>query len=414
MDLYGLNAARAEGNARTTNNDLFNEQILSTRDRINNTLDAEKITAQGNLRGQQSTDTTDKIIYDVHDAMSGLNLVSSYNRFGESYDAYQKAKAARGGVGGFGTFISSQNAVRRGDVDKVFGSATNVGTKASSDIVTTKTPSTIAETRAGGRVTGRQPAAPLTEEQQSAFLDESARAGGVDARPTPTLDEQDRAETARVQADADRPGRPDAPDEANRPKTNEPSAANENTPEIPDKAPSATTELTQATTKGEELSGKVLTASEKLKKGVGFASTGLRAVGDIGGLVGTYEMFKNGFAKNKDGTVDRWDEVGQIASSVGTGLDIIGAFIPALEPVGQLAQAIGAVAETVDTHNKDEQATQDAQQDVDNVESTRKAQLDALPSAKANVAPVNNMVAGGLVGTQSQHINNATQGSGTF
>jgi len=402
MDLYNLNAARSEGNARTTNNELFNEQILSTRDRINNTLDAEKITAQGNLRGQQSTDTQDKIIYDVHDAMSGLNLVSSYNRFGESYDAYQKAKASRGGVGGFGTFISSQQAVRRGDVDKVYGSATNKGTEASTSIVADRVtearkgafPKTLGDPSQGVRTAG-----PLSEEAQSSFLDESARAGGVDARPG---------------APAAPPPRDSPPDEANRPKTNEPSAANENTPEIPDKAPSVTTELTEATTKSEKLSGEVLSAGEKLKKGVGFASTGLRAVGDIGGLVGTYEMFKNGFAKNKDGTVDRWDEVGQIASSVGTGLDIIGAFIPALEPVGQLAQAIGAVAETVDTHNKDEQATQDAQQDVDNVESTRKAQLDALPSAKTNEAPVNNMVAGGLVGTQSQHINNATQGTGSF
>jgi len=407
MDLYGLNSARAEGNMRTANNDLYNADILSTRDRINNTLDAEKITAQGNLRGQQSTDTQDKIIYDVHDAMSGLNLVSSYNRFGESYDAYQKAKAARGGVGGFGTFISSQQAVRRGDVDKVFGSATNTGTEASTDIVSSRVSDArkSAMPKSLGGETGVQTAQPLTEEQQASFLDESAAAGGVDARPTPTLDEQDRAETARVQADPNRPGRPDVPDEANRPKTNEPAAANENTPDIPDKPPVSATE---------ELSGKVLSTTEKIKAGAGLAQTGLRAVGDVGGLVGTYEMFKNGFAKNKDGTVDKWDEVGQIASSVGTGLDIIGAFIPALEPVGQLAQAIGAVAETVDTHNKDQQATTDAQNDVDNVDSTRKAQLDALPQMKTQSAPVNTMVSGGLVGSQSQHINNATQGTGTF
>ena len=172
MDLYGLNSARAEGNARTTNNDLYNEQILSTRDRINNTLDAENITAQGNLRGQQSTDTQDKVIYDVHDAMSGLNLVSSYNRFGESYDAYQKAKAARGGVGGFGTFMSSQQAVRRGDVDKVFGSATNKGTAASTEIVTDR----VKEARKaafpkslGGDTGGARTAEPLSGEAQSSF-----------------------------------------------------------------------------------------------------------------------------------------------------------------------------------------------------------------------------------------------------
>ena len=363
MDLYGLNSARAEGNARTANNDLFNEQILSARDRINNSLDQQKIVAQGNLRGQESTDTQDKIIYDVHDAMSGLNLVSSYNRFGESYDAYQKAKSARGGVGGFGTFISSQQAVRRGDVDKVFGSATSTGSKASTDIVGSR----VSDARAS--VTPST--APTTPAPDTPAPDQPTPASGVN----------------------------------NRPKTNEPASANENTPDIPERTPTSATE---------ELSGKVLSTTEKLKKGVGFAQTGLRAVGDVGGLVGTYEMFKNGFAKNKDGSVDKWDEVGQIASSVGTGLDIIGAFIPALEPVGQLAQAIGAVAETVDTHNKDQQATTDAQNDIDNIDKTRKAQLDALPQMKTQSAPVNTMVSGGLVGSQSQHVNTATQGTGTF
>ena len=33
---------------------------------------------------------------------------------------------------------------------------------------------------------------------------------------------------------------------------------------------------------------------------------------------------------------------------------------------------------------------------------------------KTAQAPVNTMVSGGLVGTQSQHINNATQGTGSF
>jgi len=385
MDLYGLNSARAEGNARTANNDLFNEQILSARDRINNTLDQEKIVAMGNLRGQQGTDTEDKLIYDIHDAMSGLNLASSYNRFGESYDAYQRAKAASGGVGGFGTFISSQQAIRRGDVDKVYGAATSKGTDAVSSIVTDRVSdvrkSAMPKSLGGG--TGIQTAQPLTEAQQSSFLDESAAAGGVDARPTPSV----------------------TPEVNNRPKTNEPVSANANTPEIPDKPPISATD---------QLSGKVLSTTQKIKEGVGVAQTGMRAVGDIGGAIGTYEMFKNGFAKNKDGSVDKWNEVGQIAGAVGTGLDIIGAFIPALEPLGQLAQAVSAVATTVDTHNKDQQATTDAQNDITNTDKTRQAQLNALPQMKTPSAPVNTMVSGGLVGSQSQHINTATQGTGSF
>ena len=54
----------------------------------------------------------------------------------------------------------------------------------------------------------RRQAQPLSESEQSTFLDESARAGGVDARPAPTLDELDRADIARVQADSNRPNAP--------------------------------------------------------------------------------------------------------------------------------------------------------------------------------------------------------------
>ena len=388
MDLYGLNSARAEGNARTANNDLFNEQILSARDRINNSLDQQKIVAQGNLRGQDSTDTQDKIIYDVHDAMSGLNLVSSYNRFGESLDAYNKAKEARGGVGGFGTFISSQQAVRRGDVDKVFGSATSTGSKASADIVTQRANEARDQVTSELATTDASQARPQTALERLNQQEAEGRTGGLS-----TITEADDGSA------------PHGAIFSNRNVQNETLSGNANTPEIPDKPPTSATE---------ELSGKVLTTTEKLKEGAGLAQTGLRAVGDIGGVVGTYEMFKNGFTKNKDGTTDKWNEVSQIAGAVGTGLDIIGAFIPALEPVGQLAQAIGAVADTVDTHNKDEQATTDAQNDIDNIDKTRKAQLDALPQMKTPSAPVNTMVSGGLVGSQSQHMNTATSGTGTF
>ncbi len=382
--IYGINSARQESNMGRVDNDMYNQELLSARDRINNTLDSEKITAQGNLRNQQSTDTQDKVIYDIHDAMSGTGFARSLSRISESVDAYEKASKSLGG-GGLGTFLKSQRALAGGKVDKVFGSATNTGDKIA-QVVTNKVP--------------------------------------------PTQDELDRAETARVQSDPDRVGatssdsvttstgavfrRQDVTDEddplgapplSNRPKTNEPASANENTPDIPDKPPTSATD---------ELSGKVLSTTEKVKEGFSKAGTGLRVLNDVGGAVGTYEMFKNGFAKNADGTVDKWNEVSQIAGAVGTGLDIVGAFIPALEPLGNLAQAVGAVADTIDSHEKDDEATTQAQNEVSNVDTQRKAQLNALPQMKTSQAPVNTMVSGGLVGTQSQHINNATQGTGSF
>ena len=383
--IYGINSARQESNMGRVDNDLYNEQLLSARDRINNSLDAEKISAQGNLRSQESTDTQDKVFYDIHDAMSGTGFASSLSRISESLDAYDKAKASLGG-GGLGTFLKSQRALAGGKVDKVFGSATNTGDKVA-DVVTNR-----------------------ADQARQEVTSQLATADASQPRPMTALERLDQQQAGRTGglstiSEGDDGTVPEGAVFSNRNVQNETLSGNSNTPEIPDKPPTSATD---------ELSGKVLTTTEKVKSGFSKAATGLRVLNDVGGAVGTYEMFKNGFTKNADGTIDRWNEVSQIAGTVGTGLDIIGAFVPALEPLGNLAQAVGAIADTVDTHNKDEEATTEAQNEVDNVESQRKAQLNALPQMKTGQAPVNTMVSGGLVGTQSQHINNATQGTGSF
>lgn len=386
MDLYGLQSARAEGNSRTANNDLFNAQILSTRDRINNTLDAQKITAQGNLRSQDATDTEDKIIYDLHDTMSGTSFANSLGRINESLDAYSKAKESIGS-GGLGTFLKSQTALRKGEVDKTFGSATSTGDKVS-DVVTNKADQARAEVTSNLATTDASADRPMTALERLNQQEAEGSRGGLS-----TISESDDATV------------PEGAVFSNRNVQNETLSGNANTPEIPDKPTTSATD---------ELSGKVLTTTEQAKAGFSKAATGLRILNDVGGAVGTYEMFKNGFTKNKDGSTDKWNEVSQIAGAVGTGLDIVGAFIPALEPLGNLAQAVGAVADTIDSHEKDTDATTNAQNEVDNVDTQRKNQLNALPQMKVSSAPVNTMVSGGLVGTQSQHINVATQGTGTF
>jgi len=235
---------------------------------------------------------------------------------------------------------------------------------------------------------------------------------GADARPAPTLDERDRAETLRVQSDPNRPNAPISSEPTtgeinNRPKDNEPTSANENTPEVSETKLSST----------DELSEKILNTGEQAKQAVSKVGTGLRVAGDIGGLVSTYELFKGGLAKNKDGSYDVAGDVSQIATSVGTGLDILGAIIPGagagFEALGAVAQGVGSIASTIDTHNKDEQATTEAQQEVDNVETQRKAQLDALPQMKSTGAPVDTMASSGLVGSMAQHLNTAS-GGGTF
>ena len=370
MDLYGLNEARSQGNSQTQDVSLYNEQIRQARDDINNTLDAEKITAQGNLRGQEGQDLQDKIIYDFHDAISGGNVAGSLNKYYQTLkgtadivsDTANKAKQAFGEARGLSDSVTQAT---MNQVNRVRG---------------------VEQIRSGGAAPqGVSVAQPLTEEQQSSFLDESARAGGVDARPTPSV----------------------TPEVNNRPKTNEPVSANENTPEIPKPTSSAT----------EELSESVLNRVSQAKQAVSKIGTGLRVVGDVGGAISTYELFKNGLAKNKDGTYDVAGDVGQIATSVGTGLDILGAIIPGagagLEALAAVAQGIGQVATTIDTHNKDEQATQQAQTETDDIEQKRTAQLSALPSEKPVSAAVNTIASSGLVGTVSNHLSSVT-GGGTF
>ena len=387
MDLYGLNEARSQGNSQTQDVSLYNEQIRQARDDINNTLDAEKITAQGNLRGQEGQDLQDKIIYDFHDAISGGNVAGSLNKYYQTLkatadtvsDTYTKVKGAADIAADTANKAKAAFGEARGLSDSVAQATTNAVNRVRG----------VAQIRSGGATGGVSVAQPLTEEQQSSFLDESARAGGVDARPTPSVT-------------------PSAtPEVNNRPKTNEPVSANENTPEIPNPTSSAT----------EELSESVLNRVSQAKTAVSKIGTGLRVVGDVGGAISTYELFKNGLAKNKDGSYDVAGDVGQIATSVGTGLDILGAIIPGagagFEALAAVAQGIGQVATTIDTHNKDEQATQQAQTETDDIEQKRTAQLSALPSEKPLSVAVNTIASSGLVGTVSNHLSSVT-GGGTF
>jgi len=449
MDLYGLNAARAEGNARTENVDLFNEQIKTARDNINNALDREKIQAAGNLRDQQGKDTQDKIFYDIHDAMSGAGIASSIGRLSESVKEFQSLRAA-GDTRNFGSVLySSQRNLARKVNPKLnlqFGEATaakdEVGeaTKNATDAVKEAdiemTPLSTAQQTDIGNAVGTKDFDEARRNLRARLQGGTVEGVGASPAETAFTEGGERATALQFndarQALAQRIGRNTTPGQGT-----ESTAANNNTG---DESTSTSTkpaeDIEDAT--GDDKTGDdpvtnpkdegvkdTINAGEELEnEGSGFmkdaagkvskVAGGLRVLNDVSGGIATYELFKNGLAKNKDGTMDTWKDVSQVANAVGTGLDIVGAFIPALEPLGNIAQAVGAVADTIDTHEKDSQATSDAQADVDDIESKRQAQLSALPSEKPPNPPVNTMVAGGLVGTQAQHINNATQGTGAF
>jgi len=379
MDLYGLSEARSQGNSSTKDVELFNERIKEARDNINNTLDAEQITAQGNLRGQEGQDLQDKLIYDFHDAISGGNVASSLNRYYQTFkttadtvsDTVDKAKNAYGQA--------------RAITDNVAKIATNTVNQVQGAV--NQVQGTVNQVQ--GQVQG------AVNQVKGAVNEVQGQVQGA----VNQVQGQVKGAVNQVQEGVGQLN--------NRPKTNEPVSANENTPEVPEGNLSAT----------EELSQTVLNKVSQAKTAVSKIGSGLRVVGDVGGAVSTYEMFKNGLAKNKDGTYDIAGDVGQVATSIGTGLDIIGAIIPGagagIEALGAVVQGVGQIASTIDTHNKDEEATQDAQNEADNIEKTRSAQLSALPSAKPISATVNTMASSGLVGSLANHLS-SVGGGGTF
>lgn len=431
MELYGISEARSQGNARTSSNDLYNEQLKTARDNINNALDAQKITAEGNLRGQKGQDLEDKTIMDVHDALQGGSLASSLYKVytggtktkpqplpegtTDTSSAFDSAKQSGDSTA---KIVSKRNSVPDDDEDDPLGAPQT----STADVATLSqtTPEQQARINAGA-VQG--PARPGADTSSSSFLSGDA------------LQARDRAEAS--QAEARRAGQGAPPPELggsmpredyggaptqtpgtelnNRPKTNEPVSSNTNTPDTPETTLSPTDQLSSDIQSGVSKTKETL---ETAKAGISKVGTGLRVLGDVGGAVSTYELFKNGLAKNKDGSFDTWKDVSQVSESIGTGLDIIGALIPGagagFEALGQVANAVGAVSDTIDTENKDNKETSNAQSQLDDVDTRRTQELSGLPQPKVGQAPVNTMASGGLVGTATQHVANVTQGSGAF
>ena len=387
MDLYGINSAISEGNSRTQDNDLYNEQIKTARDTINNQIDSEIIKAKGAASAAQQTQSQDKLLYAAHDALGTANLYSSFSKFGQSSKALT-AEGLRNPKGTkIGNFFRSQAELARTDnpyTKAIYGAGpAPVGDKVAS-IVTDKVGVSDAVTSAYGK----QAKPVLAQGVEVKTLSSSSPAT---AEETPTAPTDPAPET------------PTAPTST----TNTPAAAETNTPtRTSDPDSTETLEKTSTPDSFDKTKAIVSETGEKIGRG-------LRVAGDIGGAVSTYELFKNGLAKQADGKADVVKDISQVAGAVGTGLDILGAFIPILEPFGELANAVGAVASTIDTVKTDSKATSSAQGLVTNLPKKAASQVAGLGPLRSGVA-VNSMVSSGLVATQAQHIQNHTQGTGSF
>jgi uncharacterized phage infection (PIP) family protein YhgE len=336
MDLYGISEARASGSALSLQRQQLDDQILTARDTINNSLDREKITDVAGVKDAKQAQSQDKLLYEFHDAIATAGVGQGVSRISQSVNAYNKVRATGEGVGS--SIVKSQRDVAVENNPKlkgVFGDATTP--------TQSKTPASAPPAAAEGDAAPAAAAAPAEGGDESSVGKKiSSAVGGAEGE----LEE------------------------------------------------------------GESIASKA-------KGAVGTASLGLKAVGAVGGAVSAYELYKNGLAKNADGSDDTLKDVSEISGVVGTGLDILGAFIPVLEPLGAIATGISAVTNTIDSYNTDSSKITDAQNTVTSVETRRKSQLSALPQS-APKAPVNELVGGGLIATGSQHIQTATQGSGAF
>ena len=445
MDIYGINEARSQGNSRTANNDLFNEQILQARDNINNTLDKENITAKGAVRTAKQDASQDKLLYEFHDTIATLGTGRGFQSAAESYKSYQKVKAASGAVGGFSgsAFVKSQKALAVENapfLKGVYGSAAtandDVGAAASGAAAppTTSTGASTGTGAAPAQVETVDPAAPATAPADPAApaapaapADTPPAAAPADAPPGSVRARAAAIQGAQGDAPAPNPTRP-APATGGgstaNPRTggSEPAAASNNTG-TPASQPDTTTTIEGKTSnlgKDEEAASSLVNKGKAaVEGGISKANFGFKALGAVGGAISTYELAKNGLAGTVDPktgkkTYDVAADVSQVAGVVGAGLDILGAFIPVFEPLGAAAGAVAAISDTLESNKNDTGKITDAQNAQGSIAGKRAAQLAALPQVKPNQAPVNTMVSTGLVATQSQHIQNATQGTGSF
>lgn len=413
MDLYNLNSARSQGAALTRDNTAYNENLRTARQSVDEFYKTRDLNLRNQKTKDQSQQSQDKLIHEGLDTVAAIGTAGRLPQISATAKAYKDFKTSGQALGNDAWFADSRNFLKS---QRNLARSQDGGTYLSqaSDYVfghNNENPDAPETARQGGGAPGTRPdadtAAPAPAEEPA-----PERRGPpvqLDEADRPTFRRQDRAPYPA--ANPNRPGEV-LPQEATPARVtggtgNTPAAAEENT----GPALSEAREGLQTTT--DELSGKALSALDKAGE---YAKTGGKVLGlasDVEGVVNSYSLFKNGLAKNPDGSLDGWKDASQIAGVVGTGLDILGSFIPVLEPVGQAVNAIGAVADTIDNAKKDSKTVTSDTNAVSAAPANKAADLKSLGQEKTATA-LNTMSAAGLIGSQGQHAAQITQSSGTF
>lgn len=476
MDLYNLNSARSQGTSLTRDNSAYNESVRTARQGIDDFYKTRDLNLKNQKSKDAGTQSQDKLIHEGLDTVASIGLAGKLPQITETAKAVRDFKASGQALGddayfaGTRNFIKSQrNLARSQEGGTYLSQALDYATGHNSE---SDAPATAKQ---GGGVPGKEKVIPdsgpqpdgsfagpggttrpqtqdekdraETERVQSDPNRPGAPAGpSDDVSPASAADSQRQTVSQLAEADAAGATAPQSrlsrldqlqgqqrggltpineTDETpgavflDRDNSTTPAAAEANTPAIPDKPPPAATEDLaakigpKASTATDELSGKVLGAVDRAS---GLAKTGGKVLGlasDVEGVVNSYSLFKNGLARNKDGKLDGWKDVSQVAGVVGTGFDILGSFIPVLEPLGQAINAVGAVADTVDSAKEDNKTVTNDQTAITNAPKNQATDLKNIGPEKTAQA-INTMQTAGLIGSAGQHQAQITQSSGTF
>jgi len=369
MDLYGIRQAQSEGNAPTRDNALFNEQVKSARDRINNTFDTEEVTDKAQTAKDKSSKTTDSLVFSLHDTLSGVNFGQSIS----TLNAVSKEQARLKGLGQSSSYYDAARSYAKQTNPRAnlqFGDATATNDKVAS--------SAVADTRSAPSV-----GAPVRPT--------GANAPTVGDDPSDFTAANYRAAKARITG--------------NTPAAGE---ANVGDPSAPSKKPATSLAGGLEEDAGEE--SKLGKLAGKAASGAGGA---LKLGGVLAGGVSAFELAKNGLEKNADGSDDIAGDVSQVASVVTTGADILGLFFPPAEALGALAGVVSSVAGSIDTYNQDKSTVDSDVTTQQGLAGKKTKELSQLQPMKST-APVNELQSTGLVATGSQHVQNLVNPSGSF
>jgi hypothetical protein len=356
-DLYGLQNALSQSNAMTSDNKLYNENVQATRDELYNSYMRDTKTDKSDARMNSD-------ILEGKDSIAGLGGAMGIPHY---------AKAFKKGDGTLTGFYNTQRELSREAHPLFHGLAKGVssGAKKTGRVLTSSLGSAttefkptevpfIRQTPLSQQTSGRRPRRPLAAPLEVSSEDHFA-----------------------------------APPSAPPTDVNVPKTTPTNTAPTTSKKPSSSLSEGGIT---EDISTKnPETATESFFKKAGtvgeYAGKGMRIAGNVGGYIDDFNLIKDGFHAQGDTA----QKTGEWLSGIGSLVDTIGVAIPILEPVGELLNLGGVIANTIHEvdHNKDKIIADKKNYDSQKNSSNLKLKTQG-----------NNLTQMGLVASQNTHIGN--------